>query len=161
MLSPILLFALWLVSLFVSLPIARAEQPPWYSHDLRSKMDDSSGFIAAIASDDEAGEFTIRCLEGRTDAYVRLLKTYPTFDSSGAIVTYRVDSQKPVTTRWSASADSRAIFSNDPIIFLKTLPGTGRLLIRIDDYRRASHDYEFNYKGLDTYRSKVAAACKW
>lgn len=124
-------------------------------------MDDSDGFIAAITSDDETGELTLRCLEGRTDAYVRLLKTYPAFDGSDVLVTYRVDSQKPNKTRWSTSSDNRAVFSNDPIKFLKTLPTAGRLLVRINGYRGTQYDYEFNYKGLETYRSKVAAACRW
>jgi hypothetical protein len=60
------------------------------------------------------------------------------------------------------SADGRtAIYKDDPVALLQSLPEGARLKINVLDEPGASHEAAFELAGLDAVREKIAAACKW
>jgi hypothetical protein len=60
------------------------------------------------------------------------------------------------------SADGRtAIYKDDPVALLQSLPEGAQLKINVLDEPGASHEAAFELAGLDAVREKIAAACKW
>jgi len=89
----------------------------------------------------------MRCRGGRTEFLVR---------TEG---TWRVSRAR---LPWTMSADGRtAIYKDDPVALLQSLPEGAQLKINVLDEPGASHEAAFELAGLDAVREKIAAACKW
>ena len=77
-------------------------------------------------------------------------------------VDYQIDDQPSVRQAWAASADGKtAIYKDDPVGLLQSLPEGARLKIDVRDRPDASHEATFQLSGLDAVREKIAATCKW
>jgi len=152
----------YVVALLLALPVAgHATQQEWYSTEPKSKIDDSVGFFATLASMDEKSELSLRCREGKTDIFIRLLGRYTSFNSDGVKVIYRIDDKKAVRAKWIASTGNEAVFVTVPIKFIKSLPNNGRLVVRIEDFRGAQSEYEYDLHRMDEMRTQLAAHCGW
>jgi hypothetical protein len=104
----------------------------------------------------------IRCRGGRTEFLVRTEGTWRASRAREVQVDYQINDQPVVRLSWTVSADGRtAIYKDDPVALLQSLPEDARLKINVLDEPGASHEATFQLAGLDAVREKIAAACKW
>jgi hypothetical protein len=104
----------------------------------------------------------IRCRGGRTELLVRTGGTWRVSRAREIQVEYQINDQPAVRLAWAASADGKtAIYKDDPVGLLQSLPVGARLKINVHDAPDASYEATFPLAGLDAVREKIAAACKW
>src|SRR5882762_1813335 len=104
----------------------------------------------------------MRCRGGRTEFLVRTEGTWRVSRAREVQVDYQINDQPVVRLPWTMSADGRtAIYKDDPVALLQSLPEGARLKINVRDEPGASHEAAFELTGLDAVREKIAAACKW
>jgi len=104
----------------------------------------------------------MRCRGGRTEFLVRTEGTWRVSRAREVQVDYQINDQPFVRLPWTMSADGRtAIYKDDPVALLQSLPEGARLKINVLDEPGASHEATFDLAGLDAVREKIAAACKW
>ena len=104
----------------------------------------------------------MRCRGGRTEFLVRTEGTWRVSRAREVQVDYQINDQPVVRLAWTMSADGRtAIYKDDPVALLQSLPEGAQLKINVLDEPGASHEATFDLAGLDAVREKIAAACKW
>ena len=104
----------------------------------------------------------MRCRGGRTEFLVRTEGTWRASRAREVQVDYQINDQPVVRLSWTVSADGRtAIYKDDPVALLQSLPEDALLKINVLDEPGASHEATFQLAGLDAVREKIAAACKW
>jgi hypothetical protein len=104
----------------------------------------------------------IRCRGQRTELLVRTEGTWRASRAGEVQVDYQINDQPVVRLAWAASADGRtAIYKDDAVGLLQSLPEGARLKINVRDGPGDSHEATFQLAGLDAVREKIAAACKW
>jgi hypothetical protein len=54
-----------------------------------------------------------------------------------------------------------AMFKDDAVRFLRSLPDGGRIIVSVFDSQGVAHEASFQLTGLDAIRQKIAAVCKW
>jgi hypothetical protein len=104
----------------------------------------------------------MRCRGGRTEFLVRTEGTWRASRAREVQVDYQINDQPVVKLPWAVSADGRtAIYKDDAVVLLQSLPEGARLKINVLDEPGGSHEATFDLAGLDAVREKIAAACKW
>lgn len=104
----------------------------------------------------------IRCRGGHTELLVRTGGTWRVSRAREVQVEYQINDQPAVRLAWAASADGKtAIYREDPVGLLQSLPEGARLKINVLDGPDPSHEATFPLAGLDAVREKIATACKW
>ena len=104
----------------------------------------------------------IRCRGGRTELLVRTGGTWRVSRAREVQIEYQINDQPSVRLAWAASADGKtAIYKDDPVGLLRSLPEAARLKINVLDEPDPSHEATFPLAGLDAVRGKIAAACQW
>ena len=138
----------------------------WLVSETTSPVDYSPLITAAIrlpSSERHApNALAIRCRGGRTELLVRTEGTWRASRSGEVQVDYQVNEQPLVRLPWTASADGKsAIYKDDALGLLQSLPEGAQLKISVLDAPGQSHEATFQLAGLDAVRGKIAAACKW
>jgi|SRR5450631_138096 hypothetical protein len=104
----------------------------------------------------------IRCRGQRTELLVRTEGTWRASRAGEFQVDYQINEQPLVKLVWAASADGRtAIYKDDAVGLLQSLPEGARLKINVRDGPGDSHEATFQLAGLDAVRDRIAVACKW
>jgi hypothetical protein len=104
----------------------------------------------------------IRCRGQRTELLVRTEGTWRASRAGEVQVDYQINDQPLVKLVWAASADGRtAIYKDDAVGLLQSLPEGARLKINVRDGPGDSHEATFQLAGLDAVRDRIAVACKW
>ena len=143
-------------------PAARS----WIVSETMSPVDYSPVITATTSSQPEAKDapatFVIRCRGQRTDLLVSTEGSWRASRANELQVDFRVNDQPAVRMQWIASSDGRtAIFKDDAVRFLRSLPDGGRIIVSVSDSQGGAHEASFQLTGLDGVRQKIAAACKW
>jgi hypothetical protein len=145
-----------------------AEPAPqnWVVSETMSPVDYSPMITATISSEpaakDAPATFIIRCRGQRTDLLISTEGSWPASRANELQFHLRVNNQPGVGMQWITSSDSRtAIFKNDAVRFLRSLPDGGRIVISMTDSRGMAHEASFQLTGLAVIRQKIAADCKW
>jgi hypothetical protein len=106
--------------------------------------------------------FHIRCRGQRTDLLVSTEGSWRASRANELQVDLRVNDQPAIRMQWIASSDGRtAIFKDDAVRFLRSLPDGGRIMVSVSDSQGTAHAASFQLTGLDVIRQKIAVACKW
>jgi hypothetical protein len=138
----------------------------WIISETNSPVDYSPIITAATLSQSNAKDapttFAIRCRGQRTDLLVSTEGSWRASHAKELQVDYRINDQPVVRTQWMASTDGRAaIFKDDVVRFLRSLPNTGRITVSVSDWQGPAHEATFQLTGLDAIRRKIGVACKW
>jgi len=138
----------------------------WILSETMSPVDYSPMITATTSSQpvakDAPATFVIRCRGQRTDLLVSTEGSWRASRANELQVDFKVNDQPAVGMRWIASPDGRtAIFKDDAVRFLRSLPDGGRIMVSVSDWRGAAHEATFQLTGLDAIRQKIAVACKW
>jgi hypothetical protein len=138
----------------------------WVISETTSPVDYSPMITAATLSRSNAKDapttFAIRCRGQRTDLLVSTEGSWRASAANELQVDYRINDQPTVRTRWIASTDGRtALFKDDVVRFLRSLPDKGRITLSVSDWQGPAHEATFQLTGLDAIRQKIGTACKW
>ena len=138
----------------------------WIVSETVSPVDYSPMITATTSSQSVAKDapaiFIIRCRGQRTDLLVSTEGSWRASRANELQVDLRVNDQPAVRMQWIASSDGRtAIFKDDAVRFLRSLPDGGRIMVGVSDSQGMAHEASFQLTGLNAIRQKIAAACKW
>lgn len=145
---------------------AQPVEGSWVISETTSPVDYSPIITAATLSQSNAKDapttLAIRCRGQRTDLLVSTEGSWRPSRINELQVDYRINDQPAVRMRWIATADGRAaLFKEDAVRFLRSLPDTGRITIGVSDWQGPTHEATFQLTGLDAIRKKIGMACKW
>ena len=77
-------------------------------------------------------------------------------------VVYRINDEPPVEQRWKHAETGRSLaFQGDVVRFLRSMPDSGQILIKVYAGKTPPYENTFQLVGLDPVRRKIAAACDW
>jgi hypothetical protein len=144
----------------------KPRDPNWIISETTSPVDYAPVMTAAIrlpfTVKHAPNTFAIRCRGGRTELLVRTEGTWRASRTREVQVDYQINDQPVVKLTWTASPDGKtAIYRDDAVGLLQSLPDGGRLKIDVLDEPGPSHEATFQLTGLDAVREKIAVACKW
>ena len=144
----------------------KPRDPNWIISETTSPVDYAPVMTAAIrlpfSVKHAPNTFAIRCRGGRTELLVRTEGTWRASRTREVQVDYQINDQPVVKLTWTASPDGKtAIYRDDAVGLLQSLPDGGRLKIDVLDEPGPSHEATFQLTGLDAVREKIAVACKW
>ncbi len=144
----------------------KPRDPNWIISETTSPVDYAPVMTAAIrlpfTVKHAPNTFAIRCRGGRTELLVRTEGTWRASRTREVQVDYQINDQPLVKLTWTASPDGKtAIYRDDAVGLLQSLPDGARLKISVLDEPGPSHDATFQLTGLDAVREKIAVACKW
>jgi hypothetical protein len=136
----------------------------WIMSETTSPVD-FSALVTAVVQASQPGEggpssLTIRCRAKRTELSLQFRGNFAGKNDKPPI-DLQIDDQPATRQVWNWSADGRtAIFRDDPISLLQSLPDSTRLTIWTDD-GDAGRGTGFQLSGVDAVRRKIAVACNW
>jgi hypothetical protein len=138
----------------------------WIVSETMSPVDYSPMITAATSSQPVAKDapaiFAIRCRGQHTDLLVSTEGSWRTSRANELQVDFTVNDQPAIRMQWIASSDGRtALFKDDAVRFLRSLPDRGRILVSVSDTQGVAHEATFQLTGLNAVRQKIATACKW
>jgi Type VI secretion system VasI, EvfG, VC_A0118 len=145
---------------------AEPATPSWIVSETLSPIDYSPMITATTSSQPVAKDapaiFIIRCRGQHTDLLLSTEGSWRASRANEVQVDLRVNDQPALRTQWLASPDGRtAIFRDDAVRFLRSLPEGGRITVSVSDWQGVAHEASFQLAGLNAIRQKIAAACKW
>jgi hypothetical protein len=146
--------------------VPKPRDPNWIISETTSPVDYAPVMTAAIrlpfSVKHAPNTFAIRCRGGRTEVLVRTEGTWRASRTRELQVDYQINDQPLVKLTWTASPDGKtAIYKDDAVGLLQSLPDGARLKINVLDEPGPSHEATFQLTGLDAVREKIAVACKW
>ena len=138
----------------------------WIVSETMSPVDYSPMITAATSSQpvakDAPATFIIRCRGQRTDLLISTEGTWPASRANELQVDLTVNDQPAIRMQWIASSDGRtALFKDDAVRFLRSLPDGGRILVSVSDTQGVVREAAFQLTGLNAVRQKIATACRW
>jgi hypothetical protein len=138
----------------------------WVTSETMSPVDYSPIITATTLSQSNAKDapttFAIRCRGRRTELLVSTDGSWRASRGNELQVDYRINDQPAVRMQWIASPNQRAaIFKDDAVRFLRSLPGRGRMTVTVSDWQGSPHEATFQLSGLDAVREKIGVACNW
>src|SRR5712692_1934030 len=144
----------------------KPRDPNWIISETTSPVDYAPVMTAAIRLPFSVKHapitFAIRCRGGRTEVLVRTEGTWRASRTREDQVDYQINDQPLVKQTWTSSPDGKtAIYRDDPVGLLQSLPDGARLKVNVLDEPGPSHEATFQLTGLDAVREKIAVACKW
>ena len=144
----------------------KPRDPNWIISETTSPVDYAPVMTAAIrlpfTVKHAPNTFAIRCRGGRTELLVRTEGTWRASRAREVQVDYQINDQPVVKLTWTASPDGKtAIYRDDAVGLLQSLPDGARLKIDVLDEPGPGHEATFQLTGLDAVREKIAVACKW
>ncbi|QCI66895.1 type VI secretion system-associated protein TagO [Phreatobacter stygius] len=145
-------------------PPASGSAPIWEVQTEISPVDDSRIVNVTQKPVEPWGEqrvaLTIRCFEGQTSLSVSRDSLLAVGRTAKVIV--RIDRQPATEGQWTiATTSQEAILPENAIGFLRALPSTGRLFIRVEGVRNLRFEGTFRLEGVNEIRRTVGEACRW
>lgn len=134
-------------------------QSEWLVNEGTSPVDDRPEIFAYLSSRDGKISIVLRCKDNRTDAFLN-----PSTYIGRAYkpkVTTRINSEKAISSAWVTSVDGEAAFSPAPIPFIKSLPNSGTLFVRIDNYDGRRSEGTFDLGMMSDVKARIGKVCGW
>jgi hypothetical protein len=144
----------------------KPRDPNWIISETTSPVDYAPVITAAIrlpfSVKHAPNTFAMRCRGGRTELLVRTEGMWRASRTREVQVDYQINDQPLVKLTWTSSPDGKtAIYKDDAVGLLQSLPDGARLKINVLDEPGPSHEATFQLTGLDVVRERIAVACKW
>ncbi len=145
----------------------------WRIKSDTSKIEDTTDYYVSLLSDDtiakrfggsgQAGIY-LRCKENTTSVYFIFADEFVSDIEGYGDMTYRLDSNKPLTKSFEVSTDNKALGLWDggsAIPFLKAMSGKDQLIVRMTPYNQSPLTMTFDIRGFDEAIKPLRAGCKW
>ena len=145
---------------------APTQGPNWIISETTSPVDYKPQITALTtaraSSQDAPSSLAIHCRAQRTELIISTTGSWKQATDGVVKVVYRINQEPPVEQRWRAAEAGRSLaFPADVVGFLRSVPDSGQIVVKV--YAGKSPPYESTFKlaGLDPVRRKIAAACNW
>jgi len=140
--------------------------PNWIISETTSPVDYRPQITALTTaralSQDAPSSLAIHCRAQRTELIISTTGSWKQATNSEVKVVYRLNQEPPVEQRWWPAQTGRSFaFQGDVVRFLRSMPDSGQILVKVYAGKAPPHESTFKLVGLDLVRRKIAAACNW
>jgi hypothetical protein len=145
---------------------AQPQGPNWIISETTSPVDYRQQITALTtvraSSQDAPSSLAIRCRAQRTELIISTMGSWKQATDGVAKVVYRINQEPPIEQRWKAAETGRSFaFQGDVVRFLRSMPDSGQILVKVYAGKAPPYESTFKWVGLDPVRRKIAAACSW
>ena len=145
---------------------AQPQGPNWIISETTSPVDYRPQITALTtaraSSQDAPSSLAIHCRARRTELIISTTGSWKQATDGEVKVVYRINEEPPVEQRWRPAETGRSLaFQGDVVRFLRSMPDSGQLLIKVYAGKAPPYESTFKLVGLDPIRRKIAAACNW
>ena len=144
----------------------QSQAPNWIISETTSPVDYRPQITALTtaraSSQDAPSSLAIHCRAQRTELIISTTGSWKQAADGVVKVVYRINQEPPVEQRWRPAETGRSFaFQGDVVRFLRSMPDSGQILVKV--YAGNAPPYESTFKliGLDPVRRKIGAACNW
>ncbi len=117
---------------------------------------------ARASSQDAPSSLAIRCRAQRTELIISTTGSWKQATDDVVKVVYRINQEPPVEQRGKTAETGRSLaFQGDVVRFLRSMPDSGQILVKVYAGKTPPYESTFQLVGLDPVRRKIAAACNW
>jgi cell division septation protein DedD len=145
---------------------AQPQGPNWIISETTSPVDDRPQIAALTtaraSSQDAPSSLVIHCRARRTELTISTTGSWKQTTDGEVKVVYRINVEPSVEQRWRAAETGRSLaFPGDVVRFLRSMPDSGQILVKVYAGKGPPYESTFQLAGLDPVRRKIAAACNW
>ena len=145
---------------------AQPQDPSWIISETTSPVDYRPQITALttarVSSQGAPSSLAIHCRAQRTELIISTTGSWKQAADGVVKVVYRINEGPPVEQRWKAAETGRSFaFQGDVVRFMRSMPDSGQLLVKVYAGKAPPYESTFRLVGLDPVRRKVAAACNW
>ena len=145
---------------------AQPQGPNWIISETTSPVDyrpQITALTTARASlQDAPSSLAIHCRAQRTELIISTTGSWKQATDDVVKVVYRINQEPPVEQRGKTAETGRSLaFQGDVVRFLRSMPDSGQILVKVYAGKALPYESTFQLAGLDPVRRKVAAACNW
>ena len=118
---------------------------------------------ARASSQDAPFSLAIHCRAQRTELIISTTGSWKQATDGVVKVVYQINQEPPIEQRWKAAAETGRSFAfqGDVVRFLRSMPDSGQILVKVYAGKAPPYESTFKLVGLDPVRRKIAAACNW
>jgi cell division septation protein DedD len=117
---------------------------------------------ARASSQDGPSSLAIHCRAQRTELIISTTGSWKLATDGEVKVVYRINEEPPVEQRWRPAETGKSLaLQGDVVRFLRSMPDSGQILIKVYAGKAPPSESTFQLVGLDPVRRKIAAACNW
>jgi hypothetical protein len=117
---------------------------------------------ARASSQDAPSSLAIHCRAQRTELIISTTGSWKQATDGVVKVVYRINQEPPIEQSWKAAETGRSFaFQGDVVRFLRSMPDSGQILVKVYAGKAPPYESTFKWVGLDPVRRKIAAACNW
>jgi Type VI secretion system VasI, EvfG, VC_A0118 len=140
--------------------------PNWIISETTSPVDYKPQIAALTtaraSSPDAPSSLAIHCRAQRTELIISTTGSWKQATDGVVKVVYRINQEPPVEQRWRAAEAGRSLaFPADVVGFLRSVPDSGQIVVKVYAGKAPPYESTFKLAGLDPVRRKIAAACNW
>src|SRR6266852_9694747 len=144
----------------------QAQGPNWIISETTSPVDYKPQIaaltMARASSQDAPSSLAIHCRARRTELIISTTRYWKQAPDGEVKVVYRINEEPSVEQRWRAAETGRSLaFPGDVVRFLRSMPDSGQILVKVYAGKTPPYESTFQLVGLDPVRRKIAAACNW
>jgi len=145
---------------------AQPQGPNWIISETTSPVDYRPQIAALTtahaSSQDAPSSLAIHCRARRTELIISTTRYWKQATDGEVKVVYRINKEPSVEQRWRAAETGRSLaFPGDVVRFLRSMPDSGQILVKVYAGKTPPYESTFQLLGLDPVRRKIAAACNW
>jgi hypothetical protein len=145
---------------------APSQGPTWVISETTSPVDYGPQIAALTtargSSQDAPSSLAIHCRARRTELIISTTGSWKQAAESEVKVVYRINEEPSVEQRWRAAEAGKSLaFAGDVVRFLRSMPDSGQIVVRVYAGKAPPSESTFQLAGLDPVRRKIAAACNW
>jgi len=145
---------------------AQPQGPNWIISETTSPVDYRPQITALTtartSSQDALSSLAIRCRAQRTELIISTTGSWKQATDGEVKVVYRINEEPPVEQRGRPAETGRSLaFQGDVVRFLRSMPDSGQILVKVYAGKTPPYESTFKLVGLDPIRRKIAAACNW
>jgi hypothetical protein len=145
---------------------AQPQGPNWIISETTSPVDYRPQIAALTtaraSSQDAPSSLAIHCRARRTELTISTTGSWKQATDGEVKVVYRINVEPSVEQRWRAAETGRSLaFPGDVVRFLRSMPDSGQILVKVYAGKGPPYESTFQLAGLDPVRRKIAAACNW
>jgi hypothetical protein len=117
---------------------------------------------ARASSQDAPSSLAIHCRAHRTELIISTTGSWKQATDGVVKVVYLINQEPPVEQRGKTAETGRSLaFQGDVVRFLRSMPDSGQILVKVYAGKTPPYESTFQLVGLDPVRRKIAAACNW
>src|SRR6476469_2177948 len=144
----------------------QSQAPNWIISETTSPVDYRPQITALTtaraSSQDAPSSLAIHCRARRTELIISTTGSWQQATDGVVKVLYRINQEPPVEQRWSPAETGRSFaFQGDVVRFLRSMPDSGQILVKVYAGNAPPNESTFKLIGLDPVRRKIGAACNW